>query len=90
MVNTQTKKKKRLRLIENQIQDEGEPIEFEELVAQMIYDWGTTRRRARSYLSTLENTPKTDVVSFKIDGLKYYGTESVAEEFEEEGSEVDK
>ena len=62
MNNTAKQKKKRLQTIVKQIQENQEDgVEKETLIDQIIWEWGSQRRKAREYIKTITGVRKAEI-----------------------------
>jgi len=67
--NTAKQKKKRLQTIVNQIQENPEDgVEKETLIDQIIWEWGSQRRKAREYIQTITGVGKAKIKEEERDG----------------------
>jgi len=64
---TSTEKKKRLNQLEKSIKKQDKPVPREQLIADMIYQYGMERRKAREYLDAMSKTTESDVVDIRIE-----------------------
>lgn len=63
---TAPEKKKRLNQIEKSIKENPEPLPYEQLVSDMIYQYGMERRKAREYLDAMSRTTESEVVDITV------------------------
>ena len=69
MNNTAKQKKKRLQTIVNQIQENPEDgVEKETLIYQIIWEWGSERRKAREYIKTITEVKKAEIKEEEREG----------------------
>ena len=59
MAHTPKERKTKLHELENQIK-EDESIEKKDLLAQMSYQWGLSKRTAKDYIETLKKVNKIE------------------------------
>lgn len=74
-------KKQRLEKIEEQINQEENGESKETVVAQLIYNWGTSRRKALEYIDTLVRLGKVTQVEEEDETVLY------PEDYSETGGE---
>ena len=86
MNNTAKQKKKRLQTIVNQVQENPEEgVEKETLIDQIIWEWGSQRRKAREYIKTITGVRKAEIKEEERDGEDVevlYPVEKDSEELE--------